>query len=239
MIPPSTPTERRSERSWNDSYLHFQWSFTVHRRKFTCRPICQPAAIGFPSCCFYKFLFISPNQNYDTRQSKYRFNWYWHHRLFMKYKTWKIIEYLIADTSAKDSSCFVVVVVVLFSRGNETRLASLKRPLASMGFAPLCKLWEHRFSVPDLVSSPPPVPSFLDLLSHLHGNKTIVLFFFIFIPKWQTSLANVRANLKKLIKLPKTLGLSLKLKNRWLKIQWLYFSSKREPSVQKTLEKFL
>ena len=33
---------------------------------------------------------------------------------------------------------------------------------------PLCKLWEHRFLVPDLVSSPPPPPTVLQRLSFLY-----------------------------------------------------------------------
>ena len=49
--------------------------------------------------------------------------------------------------------------------------------------------------------------------SHSHGqfafednekNETIVIFFFIFIPKWQTSRANVMASLNSLNKLPNT-----------------------------------
>ena len=55
--------------------------------------------------------------------------------------------------------------------------------------------------------------SFLDMPSNLHGqfavgdnekNKTIVIFVFIFIHKWQTSRANVMASLKSLNKLPNT-----------------------------------
>ena len=62
----------------------------------------------------------------------------------------------------------------------------------------------------------------MDLSSHSHGQfaiggnekttETIVIFFFIFILKWQTSRANVIANLKGLNKLPETI-FSLQLKN--------------------------
>ena len=39
-------------------------------------------------------------------------------------------------------------------------------------------------------------------------NKTIVIFFFIFIPKWQTSRANLMSSLRSLNKLPNTRALS-------------------------------
>ena len=58
-------------------------------------------------------------------------------------------------------------------------------------------------------------------------------------PQWQKARANVMANLSNLNELPKT-RVSLQLKMDRLKYWswWLYFSSRREPSVLKTGRKF-
>ena len=79
--------------------------------------------------------------------------------------------------------------------------------------------------------------SLLDLPSHSHGqsaigdmkkNKTIVIFFFIFIPKWQNSGGNVMTSLKAWINC-QVQGLSLQLKNGCLEVPTSSPGSSRFP----------
>ena len=86
---------------------------------------------------FFQFWLIFLNQNYQSRSKEYNFNWCWHRTLPLKKKRFPVFENLF-------------------------KTSGITTKVLQHAWWSLCKLWECRPQVPNLVNStlpsPPPGP---------------------------------------------------------------------------------